>query len=67
MGTHLRALSESPLMNTNILQGLNGFQKSLCPCACSLSIERVKVHQEENSSVDGAVLDLVAYIPLVDP
>ena len=43
MGTHLKELSESYPMNTN-MTGLDGFQKSLCPCALdksSLSIGRV--------------------------
>ena len=31
MGTHLRVLSESYLMNT-YMTGLDGFQKSLHPC-----------------------------------
>ena len=44
MGTHLRELSESYLMNTN-MTGLRWFSKSLCTCSMvesSLSIERVK-------------------------
>ena len=44
MGTHLRVLSESYVMNTHMI-GLDGFQKSLRPCALdesSLSIKRVK-------------------------
>ena len=45
MGTHLRVLSESYLMNTN-MTGKDDFQKYLRPCALeesSLSIGRVKV------------------------
>ena len=44
MGMHLRVLSESFLMNTD-MTGYNGFQKTLRPCALdesSLSIGRVK-------------------------
>ena len=44
MGTHLRVLSESYPMNTN-MTGLRCFSKSLRPCTldkCSLSIGRVK-------------------------
>ena len=47
MGTHLRVLSESYLMNTN-MTGLDGFQRSLHPCALdeiSLSIIRSKNDQ----------------------
>ena len=46
MGTHLRVLIKSYPMNTN-KQGLDGFQKSLRPCALdesSLSIGRVSIH-----------------------
>ena len=42
MGTHLRVLSESYPMNTNM--GLHGFQKSLHPCPLdesNLSIGRI--------------------------
>ena len=45
MGTHLRVLSESFPMNTN-MTGLDGFRKSLRSCALderSLSIERVEI------------------------
>ena len=45
MGTHLRVLSESYPMNTNMVLGLDGFQKSLCHCdlnkSISLSTRRV--------------------------
>ena len=44
MDTHLRVLSESYPMNTNMTQGLDIFKKSLHPCALdesSLSIQRV--------------------------
>ena len=43
MGTHMRELSESFPMSTN-MKCLDGFQKSLCPCALdesSLSIGKV--------------------------
>ena len=43
MGTHLRVLTESYLMNTN-MTGLDGFQKYLRPCSFDgniLSIGRV--------------------------
>ena len=46
MGTHLRVLSKSYPMNTN-MTGLDGFQKSLRPCGLdesSLSIGRVNMH-----------------------
>ena len=44
MGTHLRVLSESYLLNTN-MTGFRKFSKYLCPCSLdrnSLSIGRVK-------------------------
>ena len=47
MGTHLRVLSKSYPMNTN-MTGLDGFQKSLPTCALdesSLSIRRVNLRQ----------------------
>ena len=54
MGTHLRELSESYLMNTN-MKGLDGFQKSFCTCSLvesSLSIERVKVKQALDANTE---------------
>ena len=55
MGTHLRELSESLPMNTN-MTGLDGFQKSLRPYALdesSLSIGNVKLkHKILNSWPD---------------
>ena len=46
MGTHLRVLSESYPMNTN-MTGFRKLKKTLHPCAldeCRLSIGRVKCH-----------------------
>ena len=37
MGTHLRELSKSFPMNTN-MTGFNGFQKALRPCALDLKV-----------------------------
>ena len=48
MGTHLRVLCENDPMDTN-MTGLDGFQKSMHPCALdasSLSIRRVKCTKE---------------------
>ena len=64
MGAHLRELSESYPMNTN-MTGLDGFQKSLHSCSLDksrFSIGRVKstskdkvghVHPISNSQQDG--------------
>ena len=63
MGTHLRILSERFPMNAN-MTGLDGFQKSLGPCALDksgLSIGRVKVNEYDKvmvlSSNTGRMID----------
>ena len=53
MGTHLRVLSESLIQWIPTQHGLDGFQKSLCPCALdesSLSIGRVNRLASHTSS-----------------
>ena len=60
-GTHLRVLSESYPMNTNMIGFIYGFQKSLRPCALdksSLIIGRV------NPFKHGSLLDMVHLVPL---
>ena len=59
MGTHLRVLSESYLVNINMPGlGLDGYQKTLNPFALdvsSLSIGRVKIHGSYSTSCLGSV------------